>query len=89
MRKKEAKAEELQEAREELVALERELAQKNSQARDLDGGEEVIRGDEVQKRIIRLSTFTLNTIIHIKRNPFIHKTALAELGQQSFLLRHL
>lgn len=45
-RKKEAKAEELQEAREELAALDRELNQKNSQARDQDG-DEVIRGDEV------------------------------------------
>ena len=47
MRKKEAKAEELQEAREEQLGAERELAQKNSQARDLVG-DDVIRGDEVQ-----------------------------------------
>lgn len=43
-RKKEAKAEELQEAREELASAERELKQKSSQA---PAGEEVIRDDEV------------------------------------------
>ena len=46
IRKKEAKAEELQEAREELAAGERELTQRNSQARGQDG-DEIIRGDEV------------------------------------------
>lgn len=43
-RKKESKAEELQEAREELASAERELNQKSSQA---PAGEEVIRDDEV------------------------------------------
>lgn len=43
-RKKESKAEELQEAREELASAERELKQKSSQA---PAGEEVIRDDEV------------------------------------------
>ncbi|KAJ7994081.1 hypothetical protein DPEC_G00262230 [Dallia pectoralis] len=52
-RKKESKAEELQEAREELAALERELSQKNSQARDLDG-DEVIRGDEFKRFVGKL-----------------------------------
>ncbi|XP_072443595.1 intraflagellar transport protein 81 homolog isoform X2 [Chiloscyllium punctatum] len=44
-RKKEAKAEELQEGREELSNLEKELAQKTNQARDFDGTE-VLKGDE-------------------------------------------
>lgn len=44
IRKKEAKAEELQEAREELANSEKELRQRNSQGPD---GEEVVRGDEV------------------------------------------
>uniref|UniRef100_A0A4W5N6P0 Intraflagellar transport protein 81 homolog n=1 Tax=Hucho hucho TaxID=62062 RepID=A0A4W5N6P0_9TELE len=52
-RKKEAKAEELQEAREELAALDRELNQKNSQARDQDG-DEVIRGDELKRFVGKL-----------------------------------
>ncbi|XP_029493432.1 intraflagellar transport protein 81 homolog isoform X1 [Oncorhynchus nerka] len=52
-RKKEAKAEELQEAREELAALDRELNQKNSQARDQDG-DEVIRGDEFKRFVGKL-----------------------------------
>lgn len=38
--------EELQEAREELAAVERELNMKSSQARER-GGAELIRGDEV------------------------------------------
>uniref|UniRef100_A0AAQ6AP32 Intraflagellar transport protein 81 homolog n=1 Tax=Amphiprion ocellaris TaxID=80972 RepID=A0AAQ6AP32_AMPOC len=45
IRRKESKAEELQEAREELAAAERELRQRSSQAQGSDG-EEVIRGDE-------------------------------------------
>ncbi|XP_023858952.1 intraflagellar transport protein 81 homolog [Salvelinus fontinalis] len=53
IRKKEAKAEELQEAREELAALDRELNQKNSQARDQDG-DEVIRGDEFKRFVGKL-----------------------------------
>lgn len=46
IRRKESKAEELQEAREELAASERELRQRNSQAHGSDGGEVVWR-DEV------------------------------------------
>ncbi|XP_071778342.1 intraflagellar transport protein 81 homolog [Centroberyx gerrardi] len=53
IRKKEAKAEELQEAREELAAAERELAQRTSQARDQDG-DEVIRGDELKRLVVKL-----------------------------------
>ncbi|XP_061622661.1 intraflagellar transport protein 81 homolog isoform X1 [Phyllopteryx taeniolatus] len=45
IRKKEAKAEELQEAREELAAAERELTHRTSQAL-ASNGEEVVRGDE-------------------------------------------
>ncbi|XP_064822181.1 intraflagellar transport protein 81 homolog [Oncorhynchus masou masou] len=52
-RKKEAKAEELQEAREELAALDRELNQKNSLARDQDG-DEVIQGDEFKRFVGKL-----------------------------------
>lgn len=46
-RKKEAKAEELQEAREELAAAERQLRQRTSQAQGSDG-DEVIPVDEVR-----------------------------------------
>uniref|UniRef100_A0AAY4CPZ2 Intraflagellar transport protein 81 homolog n=1 Tax=Denticeps clupeoides TaxID=299321 RepID=A0AAY4CPZ2_9TELE len=52
-RKKEAKAEELQEAREEMAALERELNAKNSQARDQDGAE-LIRGDEFKRYVAKM-----------------------------------
>ncbi|XP_007936451.2 intraflagellar transport protein 81 homolog [Orycteropus afer afer] len=46
-RKKEAKAEELQEAKEKLASLEREASVKTSQTREFDGAE-VLKGDEVQ-----------------------------------------
>ncbi|KAM7392016.1 hypothetical protein PAMP_022659 [Pampus punctatissimus] len=53
IRRKEAKAEELQEAREELAAAERELRQRTNQARPADG-EEVIRGDELKRLVGKL-----------------------------------
>ncbi|XP_039628079.1 intraflagellar transport protein 81 homolog [Polypterus senegalus] len=53
MRKKEAKAEELQEAKEELSRVEKELAQRSSQARDLDGNE-IIKDDELKKYVSKL-----------------------------------
>ncbi|XP_051277960.1 intraflagellar transport protein 81 homolog isoform X2 [Dicentrarchus labrax] len=53
IRRKESKAEELQEAREELAAAERELRQRSSQARSSDG-EEVIRGDELKRLLVKL-----------------------------------
>uniref|UniRef100_W5MJU6 Intraflagellar transport protein 81 homolog n=1 Tax=Lepisosteus oculatus TaxID=7918 RepID=W5MJU6_LEPOC len=53
-RKKEAKAEEVQEAREELANTERELAHKTSQVRDLGGGSELVRGDEFKRYVSKL-----------------------------------
>ncbi|XP_076020883.1 intraflagellar transport protein 81 homolog [Genypterus blacodes] len=52
-RKKEAKAEELQEAREELAAAERQLRQRSSQAQGADG-DEVIPVDEVKRLVVNL-----------------------------------
>ncbi|KTF82328.1 hypothetical protein cypCar_00032096 [Cyprinus carpio] len=52
-RKKEAKVEELQEAREELAAVERELNMKSSQARER-GGVELIRGDEFKHYVAKM-----------------------------------
>ncbi|XP_073322461.1 intraflagellar transport protein 81 homolog [Pagrus major] len=52
-RRKELKAEELQETREELAAAERELRQRTSQAQASDG-EEVIRGDELKRLVVKL-----------------------------------
>ncbi|CAN9512707.1 unnamed protein product [Ophioblennius macclurei] len=52
-RRKEAKAEELQEAREELVVAERELSHRSSQIYTADGPE-VIRGDELKHLVGRL-----------------------------------
>ncbi|XP_041957485.1 intraflagellar transport protein 81 homolog [Alosa sapidissima] len=52
-RKKEARAEELQEAREELGTLERELHMKSSQARGQDGAQ-FIRGDEFKRYVAKM-----------------------------------
>ncbi|XP_018118840.1 intraflagellar transport protein 81 homolog isoform X2 [Xenopus laevis] len=52
-RKKETKAEELQEAKEEIANIEREIAQKSTQARDIDGSE-VLRGDEFKHYVSKL-----------------------------------
>ncbi|XP_078083589.1 intraflagellar transport protein 81 homolog [Mustelus asterias] len=52
-RKKEAKAEELQEGKEELSNMEKELAQKTNQARDFDGTE-VLKGDEFKRYVSKL-----------------------------------
>ncbi|XP_060928003.1 intraflagellar transport protein 81 homolog isoform X2 [Limanda limanda] len=53
IRRKESKAEELQEAREELAAAERELRQRGSQAQ-VSEGEEVVRGDELKRLVVKL-----------------------------------
>ncbi|KAK2902501.1 intraflagellar transport protein 81 homolog [Channa argus] len=53
VRRKESKAEELQEVREELAAAERELRQRTSQAQASDG-EEIIRGDELKRLVGKL-----------------------------------
>ncbi|KAJ3604378.1 hypothetical protein NHX12_029119 [Muraenolepis orangiensis] len=54
VRKKEAKAEELQRAREELAAAERELAQRSSSQGRGDDQEEVVRGDELKRLVAKL-----------------------------------
>ncbi|XP_051965330.1 intraflagellar transport protein 81 homolog isoform X1 [Xyrauchen texanus] len=53
VRKKETKVEELQEAREELAAIERKLNMKSSQTRER-GGMELIRGDEFKRYVAKL-----------------------------------
>lgn len=52
-RKKEAKAEEVQEAREELAAVSREVSAKSSQARG-QGGVEIIRTDEFKRYVAKM-----------------------------------
>ncbi|XP_077318116.1 intraflagellar transport protein 81 homolog [Lithobates pipiens] len=52
-RKKETKAEELQDAKEEIANLEREIAQKSNQVRDSDGSE-MLRGDEFKRYLSKL-----------------------------------
>ncbi|XP_072536929.1 intraflagellar transport protein 81 homolog [Salminus brasiliensis] len=52
-RKKEAKAEELQEAREELAAMTKEVSAKSSQARG-QGGVEMIRTDEFKRYVAKM-----------------------------------
>ncbi|XP_029016957.1 intraflagellar transport protein 81 homolog [Betta splendens] len=53
VRRKESKAEELQEAREELATAERDLRQRSSQAQ-ASNGDEVIRGDELKRLVAKL-----------------------------------
>lgn len=53
VRKKESKVEELQEAREELAAVEKELNMKSSRARE-QGGAELIRGDEFKRYVAKM-----------------------------------
>ncbi|XP_061025510.1 intraflagellar transport protein 81 homolog isoform X2 [Eubalaena glacialis] len=52
-RKKEAKAEELQEAKEKLANLEREVSVKTNQTREFDGTE-VLKGDEFKRYVSKL-----------------------------------
>ncbi|XP_008002871.2 intraflagellar transport protein 81 homolog isoform X5 [Chlorocebus sabaeus] len=52
-RKKEAKAEELQEAKEKLASLEREASVKRNQTREFDGTE-VLKGDEFKRYVSKL-----------------------------------
>ncbi|XP_073863888.1 intraflagellar transport protein 81 homolog isoform X18 [Macaca fascicularis] len=52
-RKKEAKAEELQEAKEKLASLEREASLKRNQTREFDGTE-VLKGDEFKRYVSKL-----------------------------------
>ncbi|KAL6114709.1 ift81 [Pungitius sinensis] len=52
LRRKESKAEELQEAREELATAERELRQRSSQTGEAGG--DVIRGDELKRLVVKL-----------------------------------
>ncbi|XP_071465194.1 intraflagellar transport protein 81 homolog isoform X2 [Marmota flaviventris] len=52
-RKKEAKAEELQEAKEKLANLEREVSLKTNQTREFDGTE-VLKGDEFKRYVSKL-----------------------------------
>ncbi|XP_041642411.1 intraflagellar transport protein 81 homolog [Cheilinus undulatus] len=53
IRRKESKAEELRDAREELAAAERDLRQRNSQAQATDEGE-IVRGDELKRLVMKL-----------------------------------
>lgn len=63
IRRKESKAEELQEAREELAAAEREWRQRNSKAQVSDG-EDGVRDDEVR----RFSQPKMNTVSEYQLN---------------------
>ncbi|KAG9487743.1 hypothetical protein GDO78_007499 [Eleutherodactylus coqui] len=71
-RKKETKAEELQEAKEEIANLEREIAQKSSQARDNDGSE-MLRGDEFKRYVSKLRGKSL--VFKKKRQELAELTA--------------
>uniref|UniRef100_A0A8C5WVV8 Intraflagellar transport protein 81 homolog n=1 Tax=Laticauda laticaudata TaxID=8630 RepID=A0A8C5WVV8_LATLA len=71
-RKKTAKVEELQTAKEEITTLERQMIQKSSQARELDGTE-VLKGDEFKRYVNKLRS--KNTLYKKKRLEIAEITA--------------
>ncbi|XP_043354324.1 intraflagellar transport protein 81 homolog isoform X2 [Dermochelys coriacea] len=71
-RKKEAKAEELQAAKEEMSNMERQMLQKANQARELDGTE-VLKGDEFKRYVNKLRS--KNTFYKKKRLEIAEITA--------------
>ncbi|NXG61612.1 IFT81 protein, partial [Hemiprocne comata] len=71
-RKKEAKAEELQAAKEEMSSTEREMLEKTNQAREL-GGSEVLKGDELKHYVNKLRS--KNTFYKKKRQEIAEITA--------------
>ncbi|NWY51838.1 IFT81 protein, partial [Chionis minor] len=71
-RKKEAKAEELQAAKEEMSSTERQMLQKTSQAHELEGAE-VLKGDEFKHYVNKLRS--KNTFYKKKRLEIAEITA--------------
>uniref|UniRef100_A0A8D2N6V3 Intraflagellar transport protein 81 homolog n=1 Tax=Zonotrichia albicollis TaxID=44394 RepID=A0A8D2N6V3_ZONAL len=71
-RKKEAKAEELQAAKEEMSSLEKQVEQRNSQAHGL-GGSEVLTEDEFKQYVSRLRS--KNTLYKRRRQEVAEITA--------------
>ncbi|NWR75524.1 IFT81 protein, partial [Centropus unirufus] len=71
-RKKEAKAEELQAAKEEMSSTERQMLQKTSQAQELEGSE-VLKGDEFKLYVTKLRS--KNTFYKKKRLEIAEITA--------------
>nr|XP_037852477.1 intraflagellar transport protein 81 homolog isoform X4 [Chlorocebus sabaeus]XP_037852478.1 intraflagellar transport protein 81 homolog isoform X4 [Chlorocebus sabaeus] len=74
-RKKEAKAEELQEAKEKLASLEREASVKRNQTREFDGTE-VLKGDEFKRYVSKLRS---KSIVFKKKHQIIAELK-AEFG---------
>ncbi|NWI95289.1 IFT81 protein, partial [Pitta sordida] len=79
-RKKEAKAEELQAAKEEMSSLERQLQQKSSQAHEL-GGSEVLTEDEFKQYVNKLRS--KNTLHKKKRLEIAEITAECGILQRT------
>ncbi|KAH0625423.1 hypothetical protein JD844_014920 [Phrynosoma platyrhinos] len=71
-RKKTAKAEELQAAKEELSNLEKQMSQKSSQAREMNGAD-VLKGDEFKRYVNKLRS--KNTLYKKKRLEIAEITA--------------
>lgn len=71
-RKKEAKAEELQAAKEEMSSTEEQMIQKTNQAQELDGSE-VLKGDELKNYVNKLRS--KNTVYKRKRLEIAEITA--------------
>lgn len=71
-RKKEAKAEELQAAKEEMASTERQMLQKTNQAHELEGSE-VLKGDEV-----------CNITVDIRKRKFLRDGSIFNNSQFPF-----
>lgn len=71
-RKKEAKAEELQAAKEEMASAERQMLQKTNQAHELEGSE-VLKGDEV-----------CNITVDIRKRKFLRDGSIFNNSQFPF-----
>ncbi|KYO39754.1 intraflagellar transport 81-like protein isoform B [Alligator mississippiensis] len=71
-RKKEAKAEELQAAKEEMSNIERQMLQKANEARELEGTE-ILKGDEFKRYVSKLRS--KNTLYKKKRQEIAEITA--------------
>lgn len=75
-RKKEAKAEELQAAKEEMSSVERQMLQKTNQAQELEGSE-VLKGDEV-----------CNVTVQVRKRKFVRERSIFLLTNSFHLTSH-
>ncbi|XP_053135625.1 intraflagellar transport protein 81 homolog isoform X2 [Hemicordylus capensis] len=87
-RKKAAKAEELQAAKEEMSNLERQMLQKSNQARELNGTE-VLKGDEFKRYVVKLrSKSTLYKKKHLEIAEITAEYGILKRTEDLLMQRH-